>query len=73
MKITKGQHLHVDHERKGKFLGIATRDFDTENEEFYPIASAQGEPIEDRAVGYEWLKGEEVPCRKSLCSISLCQ
>ena len=37
MKIKKGTELRVNHCRKGKFIGEATEDFDTDKNEFYPI------------------------------------
>lgn len=67
MKIAKGTLLQVQHSRKGGFMGIALRDFDTKKEEFYPIAVAQRESVQ--GLNTEWIKGEEIPCRNILCKI----
>ena len=67
MKIKKGTILLVKHSRKGEFFGKALKDFDTEVDEFYPIAVAQEKKIE--GLNTEWENGEEIPCRNSLCSI----
>lgn len=53
MLIKKGTSLKVYHSRRGLFLGVATKDFDTKKEEWFPITS----------------KGKEVPCRASLCTL----
>jgi len=55
MKIKKGDTVEVKHDRKGTFIAIAIRDFDTETEQFYPLS----------------VDGEEVPCRNTLCSLKL--
>ena len=65
MIIKEGTKLTVRHSRHGKFEGIAMRDFDTETTEFYPIATL--EYVEGMAT--DWLPGEEVPCRNTLCTI----
>lgn len=67
MIIKKGTGVTVRHYRFGTFYGVAKRDFDTETEEFYPIVAAQ--PV--IGMGTTWLPGEEVPCRDSLCSLSI--
>lgn len=68
MKVKKDQLLLVSHQRKGSFKGIAMRDFDTEEETFYPISVA-----EKTVVGLSnfWSCGESIPCRNSLCEIGL--
>jgi hypothetical protein len=43
------------------------RDFDTETEEFFPVATLQFV----RGMSNDWVKGEEIPCRNSLCNIRL--
>lgn len=65
MKVSKGQHLSVKHNRKGSFNAIALEDFDTDTTTFYPVATA------DKVVGRrnEWEPGESIPCRNSLCVI----
>jgi len=69
MKIKKGTHLEINHSRKGKFKAIATKDFDTEKDDIYPVAVAQ----EGRVDGLvkQWLKGEEIPCKAHLCKIKV--
>jgi len=56
MKIKRGTILNVNHFRKGNFEAIAIKDFDTEEDEFYPVSSTEG---------------EEIACRKSLCEIEI--
>lgn len=69
MKIEQGTLLNVTHSRKGKFTGIAMEDFDTEKTTFYPIAIAQKRTI--RGLNTKWLQGDEIPCRDSLCVITI--
>ena len=69
MKIKKGTLLKVNHSRKGKFVGIAEKDFDTDKTEFYPIALAQ-EKIVDGVANY-WGEGSSIPCRNGLCEIEI--
>lgn len=64
MKIIKGQHLHINHRRKGEFNAAALRDFDTDTEEFYPVAVAEG-LVE--GIVTDWEEGEKIPCRNTLC------
>ena len=72
MKVSKGTLLDVDHTRKGKFIGIATRDFDTDSETFYPIALAEDKAISAMSImNDDWIKGDDIPCRHSLCQISI--
>ena len=71
MKVSKGTLLDVNHTRTGKFLGIAIRDFDTDTETFYPIALAENKVISAMSImNDDWVKGDEIPCRNSLCQIS---
>lgn len=65
MIIKEGQKLTVKHRRQGTFEGIATKDFDTEKVEFYPIATLQTVI----GVANEWYEGESIPCRNTLCEI----
>ena len=67
MTIKKGTSLKIQHSRKGTFIGIAKKDFDTE-ETWYPIVLA-GDGVE--GMNTNWERGEEIPCRKSLCKISV--
>jgi len=69
MKIKGGTLLNVIHSRKGSFTGIATADFDTDADEFYPIAVAEIKVIHGLNPENVWVKGSNIPCRKSLCQI----
>lgn len=68
MEIKKGTKLKVYHHRHGQFHGIAIKDFDTETEEFYPI-----ELDEDMLCGMntDWVRGDSVPCRNTLCELKI--
>lgn len=68
MRIKKGTLLKVKHSRSGNWKGIATGDFDTETEEWYPIKLAEKRVNGLRAV---WFKGDSMPCRACLCSIEI--
>jgi len=68
MLIKKGQKIFVKHKRKGSFNAIAEKDFDTEKDEWYPII------LDDDMVdglNTDWVKGEHIPARRGLCSVSL--
>ena len=69
MRIKKGTLLEVTHCRSGKWLGIATRDFDTDKEEFYPLALAQKYTV--KGLNTVWEEGENMPCRNCLCKIKI--
>ena len=71
MKIAKGQILLVNHHRSDKWKGIAARDFDTETEEFYPIALAEEKPVRGLARETIWEMGDIMPCRNTLCKITI--
>lgn len=68
--IKKGTLLNVVHVRKGKFKAIALEDFDIETvkkeDGFYPLAVA-GDDV--RGQSEDWMDGERIPCRASLCKI----
>ena len=68
MKIKKGTKLKVKHNRKGTFVGIAEKDFDSNTTEFYPICVAEEEIL---GLSNYWQKGDRVPCRASLCTIEI--
>lgn len=71
MLIKKGTLLDVNHVRKGKFKGMATKDFDPDalkDDDSFPIAVAEGVV---RGQSNDWVEGENVPCRKSLCKITV--
>lgn len=63
MKIKATTHLEISHSRKGTFKCFATRDFDTESEELWPVALAEGEL---RGASRVWTAGESIPCRSNL-------
>lgn len=65
MIIKEGTKLTVLHLRKGKFEGIATKDFDTVKTEFYPIATLEYV----RGMANEWDAGDTIKCRNTLCEI----
>lgn len=69
MKIKKGTVLSVAHQRSGKWIGQAIRDFDTEKEEFYPLALYQDETVSGMSTS--WERGDEIPCRGDLCKIKV--
>lgn len=65
MIIKKGTKVRVSHQRHGVFEGVATRDFDTDKDEFYPIATYQIV----FGVITTWYPGEIVPCHNTHCTI----
>lgn len=69
MFIKKDTVLEVNHSRSGKWTGIATEDFDTEKDEWYPIALYQEEVVE--GLSTNWVKGEDMPARRGLCTIKV--
>jgi len=71
MKIKKDQLVKVNHVRKGRFNAIADNDFDTDTTTWYPLSVAQEDPINGFSTVAKWRKGESIPCRNSLCEISI--
>lgn len=69
MIIKKNTLIKVDHVRKGKFMAVATEDFDPDKEEFYPLALAEGNEV--NGINTVWEAGEEIPVRNSLCKIEV--
>ena len=65
--IKKGTVLTVQDSRKGTYTGIALEDFDTELDEFYPVAVHQPEPV--RGMANEWGEGDSIPCRRGLSMV----
>lgn len=63
MEIKKGQKLNIVHARKGVFKAVALQNFDTEKEEWYPVATL--EYVEGMA--NVWFPGESISCRSTLC------
>ena len=68
MKVKKGALLNVRHNRSGNWKGIATADFDTETDEWFPIALAEEEVS---GIHMIWKKGDDMPARRGLCTVSL--
>lgn len=68
MKIKAGTKLLVKDRRKGDFLGVAEKDFDTEHDEFFPVILDQ-----DYLIGMAnvWEMGERVPCRKDISFVEI--
>lgn len=67
MKISKNTTVQVRHKRLGKFVGIVSRDFDTDEEEFYPIKLYQDTPI--YSLSTTFIKGDDMPCRNEFVKI----
>lgn len=67
MEIKKDTILLVHNGRKGIFKAKAIRDFDTEKETFYPVATL--ERVQGMAT--TWEIGEEIPCRKDWTEIQV--
>lgn len=65
MKIKKGQIFTVRDKRKGVFQAKALEDFDTDTDEFYPVATLE------IVIGCStiWDVGERIPCRRGISSI----
>ena len=70
MEIKKGTRLEIRHSRKGIFTAVATADFDSEKEEFYPVAVAIGE-VDGFQTSGKWQTGENIPCRASFCTFKV--
>lgn len=49
-----------------KYIGKATKDFDTEDE-WWPIVVDQDKPV--FGISAVWVKGEEIPARKQLTTL----
>lgn len=64
MKVKKGDLLEISHSRKGTFRVVALEDFDTEDEDFYPVAAAQ----RVQGMAEDWVAGEEIPVSHRLVS-----
>lgn len=69
MLIPKGTKLFVRHSRSGNWYGVATEKFDTEKDEWYPIALDQDETV--HGLNTSWEKGEEMPARRGLCRVTI--
>lgn len=67
MQFFKGQKVKVIHKTKGTFNGVVLRDFETETDDFFPIATA--ERVEGLAT--VWEAGDAIPCKRVNCKIKL--
>lgn len=63
MRVKEGQLVRIFHSRKGLFFAVAVRDFDTEVDEFFPVAVAEGYVY---GLSDAWAVGEEIPCKARL-------
>lgn len=68
MEIKKGTVLNVNHSRSGKWVGIADRDFNTEDK-WYPINLHQEKPV--YGMSSVWVDGDEMPCRGSFVKLEV--
>lgn len=67
MKVEKGQKIRVHDIRKGKFEAVALESFDTEIDEFYPVATLEFVS----GLVNDWDIGERIPCRRGISKIYL--
>jgi len=68
MKIKKGDKLPVNCRRKGVYNAVATKDFDTEKDDWDAVALDQDEPIQ--GASSVWEKGDDVPCRNGGATVT---
>lgn len=71
MFIKKGTIVEVNHSRSGRWVGIATKDFDTEKDEWYPLSLAQEKPVNGISTIAKWVEGDEMPARRGLCTVTI--
>ncbi len=67
MQIKAGDKLTVRCSRKGTYLAVATKDFDTEADEWYHVTLDQDEVLEGACIC--WQRGDNVPCRRGLAIV----
>lgn len=68
MKFKEGDKVLVKHSRSGTWKGIVSKDFDTEKNEWYSVKLNQSFA---QGISNNWEMGENMPCRRGLCTISL--
>lgn len=68
MLIKKNQTVKVVDGRKGTYLGLSTKDFDTEKDEWYSIIVAPGECVQ--GIDTTWHPGDSIPARRGLCVVT---
>jgi hypothetical protein len=56
MVFTEGQHVVINHQRKGQFLAKVLKDFDTEKDEWAEVEKSDG---------------DQPACRISFCKFKL--
>jgi len=61
----------VRSQRKGDYKAIALKDFDSEKYEWYPVALAEEKTIVGMNRDNRWIVGDEMPCRRGLCTIEV--
>ena len=71
MKIQKGQLVKVHDCRKGDYIGIASADFDTAADDWFPVHLAQDKPVNSSQGRPKWFKGEDIPCRRGLSEVTV--
>ena len=69
MKVQKGDLLNIQHGRKGLFKAVATEDFDTEEDKWYPVVLAPDQYV--RGMSSDWISGEKISCRRTQVSLIL--
>ena len=71
MKIQKGQLVKVHDSRKGNYIGIASADFDTEADDWFPVHLAQDNPVNGLQGRPKWFKGEDIPYRRGMSEVTV--
>ena len=67
MDIKKGTKLNIKHTRKGKFIGRAYKDFNTDDK-WYPVVVCS-DIVE--GVSEDWEQGEKMLCKANFCEIEV--
>ena len=66
MEIAKDEIVNVHHARKGTFRAIALDAFDTDVDEWFPLAVAEGSVD---GMSEDWVAGEKIPCRATMTEV----
>lgn len=66
--IKNGTILKIDHSRKGIFIGKIQTDFDENKDDFLDVILITNYIS---GINQDWLTGEKIPCRKSLCTFEI--
>lgn len=67
MNILPGDKLTIADTRKGRYHAVALKPFDTEADEWFPVAVDQKQAV--NGMNHSWLPGEEIPCRRTLARV----